>query len=358
MREIHSRIARRRAAAVSFTALCVAAGTLAGCGDAGATITRLTVGSPGPEPYTLMSGTDQMKVANRPQAGGTREGDSPGLYGGTRHAASCDQNKLIAFLQANPAKAKAWAGVQGIPVTDIPRYVSRLTPVLLRTDTLVTNHGWDGGRATSGPAVLQAGMGVLVNGYGVPTVKCNCGNPLTQPEKKISAGKASYRGRSWPGFEKAKVTKVRPRDSRKGTIETFVLVDPGATMGFERPRATTGPVDGPPTDLPETELAVTSGEPSPTDSGGASPETDAPTGEPGTPGPDLSTGPTGPTESTGPTEPTDPGPTGGEPSPEVSGDPNYGGTGIDPGASEPSPGGPDVPISMEPSREPEAPATW
>ncbi|WP_157430573.1 DUF6777 domain-containing protein [Actinomadura macra] len=358
MREIHSRIARRRAAAVSFTALCVAAGTLAGCGDAGATITRLTVGTPGPEPYTLMSGTDQTKVANRPQAGGTRQGDSPGLYGGTRHAASCDQGKLIAFLQANPDKAKAWAGVQGIPVGDIPRYVSRLTPVLLRTDTLVTNHGWNAGKATSGPAVLQAGMGVLVNGYGVPTVKCNCGNPLTQPEKKISTGKASYRGRSWPGFTKAKVTKVQPRDSRKGTIETFVLVDPGATMGFERPRATAGPVDGPPTELPSTELVGPSDTPTPSDSGSSSPGTDVPTDDPSmTPGTDTPTEPTEPTEPS--EQPTEPGPTGSEPAPGMSAGPNYGGTGMEPGASEPNPGGaPDSPISMAPSREPETPPTW
>ncbi|MCQ0010417.1 DUF6777 domain-containing protein [Actinomadura madurae] len=245
MLEIHSLIARRggaaRPIAGALAALALAAGTLSGCGDAGATITRLTVGSPGPDPYTLASSTDEMKVKKRPRAGGTQDGDSPGLYGGTRRAATCDQQKLIAFLQANPDKARAWAKVQGIPVSDIPRYVSRLTPVLLRTDTLVTNHGYDNGKATSGPAVLQAGMGVLVNGYGVPAVKCNCGNPLTRPEKKISPRNASYSGRSWPGFEKRNVTRIRPRDPQKGTIETYVLVDPEGTMGFERPRATAGP---------------------------------------------------------------------------------------------------------------------
>src|SRR5690606_35604146 len=181
MAEIHSSISRRGAAGA------VAGLVLAGCGDAGATITRLTVGTPGPDPYTLMSGTDEADVKKRPQAGGTAAGDSPGLYGGTRREATCDPQQLIAFLQANPDKARAWARVQGIPVDDIPRYVSRLTPVLLRTDTLVTNHGYRDGEPTSGPAVLQAGMGVLVNGHGVPAVKCNCGNPLTPPDKKISA---------------------------------------------------------------------------------------------------------------------------------------------------------------------------
>jgi len=317
MLEIHSRIARCRVPAVSLAALCVAAGVLTGCGDAGATITRLTVGTPGPDPYRLVSNTDQMKVAKRQKQGGTRDGDTPGLYGGTRHASSCDQQKLVTFLRANPDKARAWAKVQGIPVSDIPRYVSRLTPVLLRTDTLVTNHGYHNGKATSGPAVLQAGMGVLVNGYGVPTVKCNCGNPLTQPEKKISTRDASYHGRSWPGFEKRNVTKVRPRDSGKGTVATFVLVDPEGTMGFQRPRATDGPSDGLPTALPPTETLVPTESPTPTDSGSSSPGTGVPTEESGTPSPEVSTEPgqttgepTEPGQNTG--EPTD-GPTGGGP---------------------------------------------
>lgn len=303
MFEICSRIAGHRVPVAALLALGTAAGTLTACGDAGATITRLTVGSPGPEPYTLVAGTDRQDVTRTPQAGGTRDGDTPGLYGGTRQAATCDRQGLIAFLQANPEKAKAWAKVQGIPVDDIPRYVSRLTPVLLRADTLVTNHGFKNGRATRMAAVLQAGMGVLVNGYGVPTVKCNCGNPLTQPEQKISTGNAKYRGQSWPTFRKGKVTKIRPRDSRKGTMTTFVLVDPGATRGFERPRATHGPADGPWTQLPATETAPTSESPSPTDSGHGTPD---PVDPSTSPSPEISTSPpltTEPTESAGPTGP-------------------------------------------------------
>ncbi|WP_157610385.1 DUF6777 domain-containing protein [Spirillospora albida] len=306
MFEICSRIAGHRVPAAALLALGTAAGTLTACGDAGATITRLTVGSPGPEPYTLMSNTDRQDVTRTPRAGGTRDGDAPGLYGGTRRAGTCDRERLIAFLRAEPEKARAWAKVQGIPVDDIPRYVSRLTPVLLRADTLVTNHGYEKGRATRMTAVLQAGMGVLVNGYGVPTVKCNCGNPLTRPDTKISTGNANYRGRSWPDFRKREVTKIRPRDSRKGTMTSFVLVDPGATRGFERPRATQGHADGPWTPPPVTETAPTSGSPSPgspspLDSGQGTPEP----GDPSTPpGPEISTSPAEPaepTESAGPT---------------------------------------------------------
>lgn len=342
MLEIHSPIARNRAVAGAVAVLALTAGALAGCGDAGAAITRLTVGSPGPDPYTLMANTDKTDVKERPKAGGTKDGDSPGLYGGTRRASTCDQQKLIAFLQANPDKARAWAAVQGIPVSDIPRYVSRLTPVLLRTDTLVTNHGYHDGRATSAPAVLQAGMGVLVNGYGVPAVKCNCGNPLTQPEKKITTGNASYTGRSWPGFEKRNVTKIRPRDSRKGTIVTFVLVDPGATMGFERPRATEGESDGPPAALPSTETEVaTSDSPAPSDSGLESPVVESPgTGSPGAESPGAeSPGPESPgTESPDPgTSPASPG--------VATGDPGTGTGGME------SPGE-QSPVSLPPSEEP------
>ncbi|MGP4023277.1 DUF6777 domain-containing protein [Actinomadura sp. 3N407] len=350
MTEIHSIIARRRGTAGplagSVAALALAAATLSGCGDAGATITRLTVGTPGPDPYTLASGTDKTDVKERPRAGGTTTGDSPGLYGGTRREATCDPQKLVAFLQANPEKAKAWAGVLGIPVSDIPRYVSRLTPVLLRTDTLVTNHGYRDGRATSGPAVLQAGMGVMVNGYGVPTVKCNCGNPLTQPEKKISPDDASYTGRSWPGFEERNVTEIRPRESRKGTIVTFVLVDPEGTMGFERPRATEGEADGPPTELPPTETEVpTSDSPSPYDSGLESPWTGSPGTE--TPGTDP-TGTGTPSPGAGDDSPASPGLTSNDPGTGNGGDPSGERTG---GTGRPG----DEPVgavSLPPSEEP------
>ncbi|GAA0558175.1 DUF6777 domain-containing protein [Actinomadura livida] len=348
MAEIHSPIARFTGPAAAVAALALAAGVLTACGDAGAAITRLTVGTPGPDPYTLVSGTDETDVKERPKAGGTQTGDSPGLYGGTRQEATCDPQKLIAFLQANPGKARAWAGVQGIPVSDVPRYVSRLTPVLLRTDTLVTNHGYRNGKATSGPAVLQAGMGVLVNGYGVPVVKCNCGNPLTRPDKKISPDGASYTGRSWPGFEKRNVTEIEPRDSKKGTITTFVLVDPEGTMGFERPRATEGEADGPPAELPATETELTDSEsPSPYDSGLESPGTESPgTGTPGT-------------EPTGTESPGTPSPgtgEGGGDSPASTGvtshDPGMGGgdpTGS--GTGEES----RAPISLPPSEEPAPP---
>jgi hypothetical protein len=278
MPEIKTRIAVRGALPVALLA-----GVLVGCGDAGATITRLTVGTAGPDPYVVMSGTDRKEIKTSPRGGGTMDGDAPGLYGGTRRAATCDPAKLVAFLQANPDKARAWASVHKIKPGDIQRFVSRLTPVLLRVDTLVTNHGFRDGKPTATPAVLQAGMGVLVNEYGVPVVKCNCGNPLGRPDQKISTRNAKYTGQKWPGFSGGKVTKIRTRRA----VGSFVLVDPDATIGFQRPAATTGAADGPPMEVPPEELAV----PSPDDSGtldpspapsDSPPPSDAPTDDTGT----------------------------------------------------------------------------
>jgi hypothetical protein len=44
--------------------------------------------------------------------------------------------------------------------------------VLLRSDTVVTNHGFANGCSTTIPAVLQAGTAVLVDDKGVPVTKC------------------------------------------------------------------------------------------------------------------------------------------------------------------------------------------
>ena len=65
-----------------------------------------------------------------------------------------------------------------ISVADIPTYIGTLTPMQLRADTRVTNHGFVDGHATSLQSVLQAGTAVLVDDQGRPRVKCGCGNPL------------------------------------------------------------------------------------------------------------------------------------------------------------------------------------
>ncbi|GAA0942231.1 hypothetical protein GCM10009550_13280 [Actinocorallia libanotica] len=212
------------------------------CGEAGKTITRLAVGDPGPDPYTLAANADDdEQVDRRAEAGGQVKGDAPGLYGGTRKAAACDKDALVEFLQAGGEKAGAWSGVLGITVAEIPGFVADLTPAVLRVDTLVTNHGYRDGTATAIPAVLQAGIAVLVDRHGVPVVKCNCGNPLTPPDAEIDPKNSDFRGASWPQFSGGKVTVIATPEQE---VKSLTLVDSETETAFERPAGSGGDRDG------------------------------------------------------------------------------------------------------------------
>lgn len=152
-----------------------------------------------------------------------------GLYGGTLNQSSCDPERLITFLQGDPAKAQAWAAVEGIRVSDIPTYVRGLTPVVLRIDTRVTNHGYRDGHATAHQSVLQAGTAVLVDRYGVPRARCACGNPLLPAEPVLST--PFFSGDAWPGFQVTTVVNVV--NVSHTVINNFVLVDLN-TLGLIR----------------------------------------------------------------------------------------------------------------------------
>ena len=165
-------------------------------------------------------------------------GSTPALYGGSQNNASCDPERLIQFLQGNPSKARAFADVLGIARAGVAAYVRTLTPVLLTRDTRVTNHGYYNGRATPRQAILQAGTAVLVDGDGIPRVKCGCGNPLAPPVPTRVA--PVYTGPHWPGFQPATVVVVNVDVH----IDIFVLVDPVTGVKFTRPAGTTGGNDG------------------------------------------------------------------------------------------------------------------
>lgn len=170
---------------------------------------------------------------------GTVQGGSVGLYGGTLNIASCDREQQIGFLQANPDKAAAFASVLGITTGQIPDYLRRLTPIVLLRDTRVTNHGFAQGSATSRQSVLQAGTAVLVDEYGIPRVRCYCGNPLTPPT--AVGGTVRYQGQQWPGFSLDR-TVVVTGDVR---ITVFVLVNLQNGSLFERPAGSGGNQDKP-----------------------------------------------------------------------------------------------------------------
>ncbi|MFB9876647.1 DUF6777 domain-containing protein [Planobispora siamensis] len=198
----------------------------------------LAVDALGPDPFSSTPfGTDRSHVQPVPD-GGVRAGDLPGLYGGSLRKKTCDKASLVKFLMdgKNAQKARVWAEVRGIGVRDIPAYVKKLTPVLLRNDTLVKNHGFRNGAKTVFEALLEAGIEVLVDDRGQPVVKCNCGNPLAAPDIRDPAdispdiiGDAEWRRT----FSPRRVTIVRPDTTRR--VRRFHLIDIDNGRGIGRP---------------------------------------------------------------------------------------------------------------------------
>ncbi|MGW3667799.1 DUF6777 domain-containing protein [Streptomyces sp. NPDC005141] len=184
--------------------------------------------------------------------GGIQKGDRPGLYGGTRQGKSCDKAKLVEFLTnpANRKKALEWAKAQGIGVHEIGGFIGKLTPVLLRNDTLVKNHDYKKGRAVAFEALLEAGIAVLVDLYGRPVVQCSCGNPLGAFEYDVDQADVQFKGtnKRWTSYGRDKVVKVEPTDDGD-EVGKYRLVDVQETdAGLERPVGSDGTQD---TALPE-----------------------------------------------------------------------------------------------------------
>ncbi len=180
------------------------------------------------------------------RAGGAAEADrrhrgsEPGLYGGTRRQAGCDREQLVAFLEASPDKAEAWASVAGIAPSEIAAFVADLTPVLLTRDTTVLNHGFRDGEATPRVSVLEAGTAVLVDDRGVPRVRCFCGNPLLPPPEEADATAVANPDAAWDEYEP---TDVHVVESAAEPMGTFELVDTETGERFERPARTDGDSD-------------------------------------------------------------------------------------------------------------------
>jgi hypothetical protein len=165
-------------------------------------------------------------------------GATRALYGGTKGMASCDIAEQIEYLTEAPDKAAAFARAAGVDADGIARYLKSLTPVLLRTDTRVTDHGFEDGSATAFAAVLETGTAVLADDRGVPRVRCAGGNPLSAP--KATGSSPGYTGQPWPGFRASEVVAVRPAAKPR---QSFVLHDAGSGALFRRPVGTTGAED-------------------------------------------------------------------------------------------------------------------
>ncbi|MET9524079.1 DUF6777 domain-containing protein [Streptomyces coeruleorubidus] len=185
------------------------------------------------------------RVRSRAVPGGLQQGDTPGLYGGTKQPGICDVERLKRFLTAprNDRKARVWAAALDLRADEIPGYLDRLTPVLLRHDTLALNHDYKRGKAVPFRALLQAGIAILVDEQGLPSVKCSCGNPLRPFEGDTSRISVTFGdgNEKWQGYDRAEVVVVRPAPRK---LERITLVDvQDSDRGIERPVGTTGEAD-------------------------------------------------------------------------------------------------------------------
>ncbi len=255
------------AAALLLTLAALGATWLLGRGD---TIPPSTVvlaqpaADVGPEPFAKSSANAE---GTRPiPLEGTVPGGTPGLYGGTGTNV-CNAEGMVDFLAKRPTMAEAWAAVVDTTVDELGSYLARLTPVTLRTDTAVTNHGFRDGRAPSFHAVLQAGTAVLVDEYGVPRVRCVCGNPLAEPGHQPPR----VEGADWAGFTPETVAVIEPAPT---PVEEFVVLREDTGDFVARPQGTQGKQD----DLPDP-VAERQARQLPTSSDAGSPSGDGGVGE-------------------------------------------------------------------------------
>ncbi|MYS82616.1 DUF6777 domain-containing protein [Embleya scabrispora] len=264
----------------------------------------VVAGDPGADPFFSVNfGLDTLGLRPKVSAANL-SGDTPGLFGGTNKARICDKEQLIRFLglAANLVPATRWMKVLKIAGTPAIRaFVARLTPVVLRTDTLVRNHTLKNGALVAFDAILQAGTAVLIDEHGQPVVKCNCGNPLAEPEKDPGRVRLDTTDAGW------KRTGSKPTAVKKAKqpVKTFVITDPiRPDLAVARPPGSAGDRDAPtatPPPLPERGKKAT-----PTGSTGTAAVT-GPTGSASSTSNSKST-----STSTGSRRPTTPGGAGGK----------------------------------------------
>ncbi|WP_406146473.1 DUF6777 domain-containing protein [Streptomyces anulatus] len=339
------RIAAIATALVAAVVLVVVLTRPDGGSKAGGEVFLQAAGDSGPDPFTESTardsepepGTASPSVAPSASRTGTQatrgvDGAAPGLYGGTRKVASCDVEQQIKVLKAAPDKNRAFASVQDIEPSAVPGYLRGLTPVTLRMDTRVTNHGYRDGEANAYQAVLQAGTAVLVDDRGVPRVRCACGNPLLPP---VAQEDPRRTGKAWPGYRASDVVVVEPA---KKPVKEFVMVDPENGDWFERKAGDTGD-DDKKTDPPKDASPCPPGSDRPCpSSSGATPSESSPEDPASRPGDDPATSEPPPPEDPATSEPPPDDPAT-EPAPETPPD----------SQSAPQPPGPNSPDPQDPA---------
>ncbi|MFE4369351.1 DUF6777 domain-containing protein [Streptomyces sp. NPDC056835] len=211
--------------------------------------------APGPDPFTrsTVSPDSLIGPAGRPPspdarggASGTARapralpGSTPGLYGGSS-AASCEVERQTRLLTEDRTKARAFAEGAGVTQASVPDFLRGLTPVVLRPDIRVTNHGYREGSATAFQSVLQAGTAVMVDNRGVPRVRCVDGSPLRPPV--AAKGSVRYRGEKWRGYLPERVVVINRTPE---VVTSLIIVDLAANSWIERQIGTEGRRDKPP----------------------------------------------------------------------------------------------------------------
>ncbi len=207
---------------------------IGGCGqesETGPTTTRdvalvslEAANTPGSSPWmdSVTSG-DAPRQVNRvetPNASRTVSGDQIGLYGGSADRVVCNREKMIDYLEQNPIKAAAWRASTG--AQDVRSYALGLTPTFLTYDTLVTNHGFKNGSATSFQSVLQTGTAILTDNRGLPRVRCDSGSPLSEPQGDV--GDDQFSGTSWQNLDLDSVVTV---EKSEVPLEQLELIEVG-----------------------------------------------------------------------------------------------------------------------------------
>lgn len=191
-----------------------------------------------PDPKLATPAEEISKVPNTPMNTQTTTATDVAIYGGSGNHQVCDAAKFLQFMEKNPTQAKAWVDALNadsqlnwpngvLTVADIPAYVQTLAPVVLMTDTFVTNHDFVNGKPVAYTSVLQAGTAVLADMWGVPRLQCYCGNPLTLPPGVTNV---TYTGKSWTGFDPGKVTRLQPPAKPVDQLTVQDLGNPGNTL--------------------------------------------------------------------------------------------------------------------------------
>ena len=197
---------------------CLALGACGGGDDGGSsesadtqTISFQEPEDPGEDPFTPPADVEGNETVAVQQP-----------FGGSGSNRVCDRDKLIKFLEANPDRMAEWARVLGIApqIGAVKKYIAKLHPVTLTQDTQVTNHTYTNGQAVPFQAILAAGTAVLVDEYGVPVVRCYCGNPLGPavytPEAKCTGCPPDYKPPKQCKFE-----RTESRDERYYTGDYY-----------------------------------------------------------------------------------------------------------------------------------------